>query len=91
MCIYSTNFDVPATEIIEFRGAASIVFCIVLISISLQGSLIPWVAGKLDGHAISEFDADGLVLLIQRGDEEIIPHGDTVLRAGDTLVILKSR
>ena len=26
----------------------SIVFCIVLISISLQGSLIPWVARKLD-------------------------------------------
>ena len=26
-----------------------------------------------------------------RGEEEIIPHGDTVLLAGDVLVILKSR
>ena len=47
--------------------------------------------GKRDGKAISESNTDGLVLLIQRGDEEIIPHGDTVLRAGDTLVILKSK
>ena len=169
----------------------NIVFCIVLISISLQGSLIPWVAGRLDmldagdnvmktfndysettemrfgsidisdgsswdgkkvmdlglpgnvlialvirgkeritargdtilrtgdrvilvtksfedagtfliektvkpggksvGRSISEFDAEGLVLLIRRGDEEIIPHGETVLEAGDILVILKSR
>ena len=47
--------------------------------------------GKRDGHAISEFDAAGLVLLVRRGDEEIIPHGDTELRAGDRIVILKSR
>ena len=47
--------------------------------------------GKRDGHAISEFNADGLVLLIRRDDKEIIPHGGTVLLAGDKLVILKSR
>jgi len=47
--------------------------------------------GKRDGHAISEFDSDGLVLLIRRGDDEIIPNGDTVLHAGDSLVILKSK
>ena len=47
--------------------------------------------GRRDGHAISEFDSDGLVLLIRRGEEEIIPHGDTVLQSGDVLVILKSR
>ena len=47
--------------------------------------------GKLDGHAISEFQSDGLILLIRRDDEEIIPQGDTLLRAGDRLVILKSR
>ena len=47
--------------------------------------------GKRDGKAISESNSDGLVLLIQRGEEEIIPHGDTVLLAGDVLVILKSR
>lgn len=33
----------------------NIVFCLVLISISLQGSLIPWVAGKLD---MLDADAD---------------------------------
>lgn len=38
--------------------------------------------GKRDGKAISESNSDGLVLLIQRGEEEIIPHGDTVLLAG---------
>ncbi|MBO6081532.1 MAG: potassium/proton antiporter [Bacteroidales bacterium] len=169
----------------------SIVFCIVLISISLQGSLIPWVAGRLDmldsgenvmktfndysentemqfgsveiasgsawegkrvmelglpknvllalvlrngvrliprgdtelqggdrvimvtkaygdnstyliektvkahspsvGHPVSEYAGEGLILLVRRGDEEIIPSGETVLREGDGLVILRGR
>lgn len=169
----------------------NIVFCIVLISISLQGSLIPWVAGKLDmldagsnvmktfndysegtemqfsdidvipgsswdgrpvsglglpknvlialvlregeriiphgdtvlqsgdkvilvtktyedastyleertvragngraGHPISEFSGDGLILLVRRGDEEIIPNGDTVILEGDRLVVLMAK
>lgn len=30
---------------------------------------------------------DGLVLLVRRKDEIIIPHGDTVIREGDSLVI----
>ena len=47
--------------------------------------------GKRDGHAIREFENDGLVLLIRREGEEIIPRGDTVLQAGDNLVILRSR
>lgn len=47
--------------------------------------------GKRDGKAIGESNSDGLLLLIQRGEEEIIPHGDTVLLSGDVLVILKSR
>ena len=47
--------------------------------------------GKLDGYTISDISADGLVLLVRRGDEEIIPAGDTVLQAGDSLVILKAR
>ena len=42
-------------------------------------------------HAIREFDSEGLVLLVLRGDKEIIPHGDTVLEAGDVLVILRNR
>lgn len=47
--------------------------------------------GKRAGHAIREFDSEGLVLLVLRGDKEIIPHGDTVLEAGDVLVILRNR
>ncbi len=47
--------------------------------------------GKLDGHAICEFKGEGLVILIRRGEKEIIPHGDTVMRAGDRIVILKSK
>ncbi len=47
--------------------------------------------GKRDGRAISEVDYDGLVLLLRRNGEDIIPNGSTVLYAGDNLVILKSR
>ncbi len=46
--------------------------------------------GKRDGHTIGETSGEGLVLLIRRGDEDIIPSGDTLLKAGDTLVILKT-
>lgn len=49
------------------------------------------LGGKRAGHAIREFDSEGLVLLVLRGDKEIIPRGDTVLEAGDVLVILGSR
>ena len=48
------------------------------------------IGGKRAGHAISEFSADGLVLLVKRGEQEIIPGGDTVLEAGDVLVLLKT-
>ena len=47
--------------------------------------------GKRAGHAIREFDSKDLVLIILRGEKEIIPHGDTVLEAGDVLVILGNR
>ncbi|MBO6033755.1 MAG: potassium/proton antiporter [Prevotella sp.] len=47
--------------------------------------------GKRAGHAINEFSNEGLVLLIKRGDREIIPSGDTVLEVGDVLVILKAK
>ena len=46
---------------------------------------------KRAGHPISEFSGEGLILLIKRGDREIIPSGDTVLEVGDVLVILKAR
>ena len=47
--------------------------------------------GKRAGHAIKEFTSEGLVLLVRRGTKEIIPHGDTILREGDSLVILKAK
>lgn len=47
--------------------------------------------GKRAGHALRDYSGDGLVLLVRRGDREIIPSGDTVLEAGDVLVILKER
>lgn len=105
----------------------NIVFCLVLISISLQGSLIPWVAGKLDmldadtdvmktfndysegtQMQFGSIDIDPmskwsgkkvmdlglprnvLIALILRNRERIIPRGETMLEAGDTLVILKT-
>ena len=47
--------------------------------------------GKRAGHAISEVSNEGLVLLLKRGEREIIPSGDTVMEAGDVLVILKAK
>ena len=47
--------------------------------------------GKRDGRTIGETAGEGLVLLVRRGEEEIIPSGDTLLRNGDMLVILKAK
>ena len=47
--------------------------------------------GKRDGRTIGETSGDGLVLLVRRGEEEIIPSGDTLLHYGDILVILKAK
>ena len=47
--------------------------------------------GKRDGRTIGETAGEGLVLLVRRGEEEIIPSGDTLLHAGDLLVILKGK
>ena len=102
----------------------SIVFCIVLVSIALQGSLIPSVAkstGMTDtgedvmttfsdfsdnaemsfgvirikessnwaGRHIKELGLpqDCLVALVVRGNERIVPKGDTLLQDGDEVVI----
>lgn len=102
----------------------SIVFCIVLVSIALQGSLIPAVArrtGMTDTGAdvmttFSDFTEnaemsfgairikessrwnncrikdlnlpqDCLVTLIVRGRERLVPNGDTLLQTGDEIVI----
>lgn len=103
----------------------SIVFCIVLISISIQGSLIPRVAGKLDmldsgnnvmktfndytegtemqfGYVdvVSESEWNGkpvsglglprniLIALVIREKERVVPHGDTVLKEGDKVILV---
>lgn len=47
--------------------------------------------GKKDGLTVGETSGEDLVLLVRRGDEEIIPSGDTLLKAGDSLVILKEK
>ena len=39
------------------------------------------------GHKLSEFAGNGLIVMIQRGEESIIPNGDTILYAGDRLIL----
>lgn len=102
----------------------NIVFCIVLMSILCQGSLIPFVSKKLDmidadADVMKTFNdfseesemsfgkveiADGspwdgrmirdlnlpknlLLVLLVRGDDRLLPKGDTLLRRGDVVVI----
>lgn len=101
----------------------SVVFCIVLISIGLQGSLIPYVSKKLnmvdtsndimgtfsdyteneeitfgtvsvkknsviDGQLIKnvKFPQGLIVTFIERNKQYFVPNGDTVVEAGDNLV-----
>lgn len=102
----------------------NIVFCIVLISILLQGSLIPFVSKELDmidqGENVlktfNDFSEEAemsfgtidvgndspwkdkmvrdlqlpknlLLVLLIRGDERIVPKGHTTLHAGDLLIL----
>lgn len=46
---------------------------------------------KWAGHRVNEYPKGGknLLVMIQRGEEKIIPNGNTVLKAGDVLVLLK--
>lgn len=125
----------------------SIVFCIVIVSIALQGSLIPAVAkhtkmidadsdvmttfsdfkdsedmsfgiitvagsasyqeeamedlvqhplarkSKWDGRPVKEYTRteSDLLVMIQRGEQRIIPNGDTILHSNDVLFLLKRR
>lgn len=101
----------------------NLVFCIVLLSISTQGALLPWISGKFGmidakadvwrtfndyqeespvsfikipvreghpyaGHTFKEIvmPPDLLTVLILRGNETIVPNGDTRILAGDLLV-----
>lgn len=52
---------------------------------------IPVFAGTaLEDRQVRELDwpEASLLIAIRRGETELIPHGDTLIRAGDTLVIL---
>lgn len=103
----------------------NIVFCLVLISIGVQGSLIPWAARKMDmvdesedvmktfndfsdgtdldfglvsitedsswvGKAVRDLalPRNLLLVLVLRGEERIRPRGGTVLRPGDDVILL---
>ena len=44
--------------------------------------------GRLVGKRLSELTYKGLVVIIRRREENIIPHGDTILEEGDRLVLL---
>ena len=102
----------------------SIVFCIVLVSIALQGSLIPAVAkatgmtdtgedvmttfsdfsetaemsfgairitetSRWNNRLVKDLDLpeDCLIVLLVRGNLRIVPKGDTLLEAGDEIVL----
>ena len=101
----------------------NIVFCVALISVLLQGLLLPVVSGKLGmvdetqnvmrtfsdyqeglqmqliqiklkkghrfiGRQIRDLKLDNmLVVLVERGEESIVPQGDLTLRQGDILVL----
>ncbi len=43
---------------------------------------------RFAGKPLSEFHDKGLVVLVRRGEKNIIPNGGTVLESGDRLVIL---
>ena len=115
---------VTADEAYTKNDIFHIVFLIVLISISLQGSLLPLLARKTKmidegenvmktfndysdenavqfirisidensnwaGKEIKELPLPHglLIAIIKRDEERIIPHGDTVISAGDELVL----
>lgn len=124
----SIVFAIFATSdpaVVQEHDIFNIVFCLVLLSISLQGTLIPFVSGKLDmtdssvdvmktfndytGNTEMQFSRidvveggvwDGcaikdvglprniLIVMVVRGEQRIQPRGDTVLRAGDRAVII---
>lgn len=101
-----------------------IVFCVALLSVSFQGTLLPVFAKKLHlvddqdtvfktfndyqdpmtmklielpiserhpwaGCRLSEISmAEGsLVVMVKRGEEALVPHGETLIQTGDVLVV----
>ncbi|HIQ74185.1 MAG TPA: potassium/proton antiporter [Candidatus Cottocaccamicrobium excrementipullorum] len=104
-----------------------IVFCIVLLSISIQGTLLPWCARKTKminesgnvlttfndytdeidvqfisisitgnhpwaGKTVRELDLPpgSLLVFLRRGGKNFVPKGDTVIEEGDALVLSAS-
>ena len=102
----------------------NLVFCIVLLSLLLQGTLLPWVCRKLCmldpsadiGKTFTDYQEESdasfiqiklkashpwcgqtvsalplvegmMVVMIARGAHTIVPHGDTTLQQGDLLVL----
>lgn len=102
----------------------NLVFCIVIMSISIQGSFLPWIAKKLSmidkttdiNHTFNDYQEDSdisfikihleeknswcnktlaelhlpaelLVSLVIRGDEIIVPTGQTLLQGKDMIVL----
>lgn len=54
---------------------------------------VPVFAGSfLQDKSVRDFQwpKECLLMAIRRGERELIPHGDTVIRSGDTLIILTS-
>lgn len=47
------------------------------------------VSSRRVGQRLADYPGSGLVVMVRRGNESIIPNGDTVLEAGDKLVILR--
>ena len=47
---------------------------------------------KIDGQKVKDiiFHQDGALMLLKRGNEMEVPHGDTYLYLGDTLTIIGS-
>jgi Trk K+ transport system NAD-binding subunit len=50
---------------------------------------LPGRSSKIDGKQIKEIPLhrDGMLMLLTRGPEKHIPHGDTYLRKGDMLTV----
>lgn len=101
-----------------------IVFCVSLLSVALQGTLLPWISGKLGlidtdnnvlktftdyqddtgtaliqlkigerhpwiGKTLTEINliAHALVVIIKRGEDTLIPQGNTEIQQDDILIL----
>lgn len=118
--IFAVSYDVSLNQDIFHT-----VFFVALFSVSVQGTLIPWVARKLDlvgaeessvfktftdydeesSHRLLEVQInpehiwygktvleagipeENLIVMIQRGEERLIPKGSTEILDGDILVL----